>query len=191
MDRREFVKRAGIGSIGVGALAVTPAALAAYRKGDGHQHFSLVAISTTSAVEATNHAMILEGAGSFKVKTEQVDPQGGGNFVHIENFPIGLPGPLASGTWDVTGFVSYVQTTPVSDYGRIRSSILVVTVVLRPDAGGSVEGTLQIICNVGPAGISTGQPEGFRLNLPGAGFNFDTPILGLTHISIPEGASSA
>lgn len=191
MDRRQFVKRAGIGSIGLGTLAVTPAALAGFRKGDGHQHFSLVCISTTSAVEATNHAMVLEGAGSFKVKTEQVDHEGGGNFVHIENFPTGLPGPLASGTWDVTDFVSYVRTTPVSDYGRIRSSILTVTVVLRPDAGGSLAGTLQVICNVGPAGISTGQPEGFRLNLPGAGFNFDTPILGLTHISIPEGESSA
>jgi hypothetical protein len=191
MDRREFVKRAGVGSIGLGTLAVTPAALAGFRKGDGHQHFSLVAISTTSAAEATNHAMVLEGAGSFNVKTKHVDHQGGGNFVHIENFPTGLPGPLASGTWDVTGFVSYVRTTPVSDYGRIRSSILVVTVVLRPDAGGSLEGTLEVICNVGPAGISTGQPEGFRLNLPAAGFNFDTPNTGLTHISIPEGASSA
>jgi hypothetical protein len=191
MDRREFVKRAGVGSIGLGALAVSPAALAGFRKGDGHQHFSLVCISTTSAVEATNHAMILEGAGSFKVKSEQVDRRGGGNFVHIENFPVGLPGPLASGTWNVMDFVSYVRTTPVSDYGRIRSSILVVTVVLRPDAGGSLEGTLEVICNVGPAGISTGQPEGYRLNIPGAGFNFDTPFTGLTHISIPEGESSA
>jgi len=191
MDRRQFVKRAGIGSIGLGTLAVTPAALAAYRKGDGHQHFSLVAISTTSAVEATNHAMVLEGAGSFKVETEQVDHTGGGNFVHIADFPTGLPGPLASGTWDVTGFVSYVRTTPVSDYGRIRSAILVVSVVLHPDAGGSIAGTLQVICNVGPAGISTGQAEGFKLNLPSAGFNFDTQLTGLTHISIPEGESSA
>jgi len=191
MDRRQFVKQAGVGSIGLGAaLAVTPGAAAAYRKGDGHQHFSLVCISTTSAAEPTNHALVLEGAGSFKAKTGQADRTGGGNFVHIANFPTGLPGPLASGIWDVTGFISFQQTTPVSDYGRIRSGILVVTVVLLPDGGGSLEGTLQVICNIGPAGISTGQPEGFRLNLPGAGFNFDTPIVGLTHISIPEGESS-
>jgi hypothetical protein len=44
---------------------------------------------------------------------------------------------------------------------------------------------------VGFAGLLTGQPEGYRLNLPGAGINFDTPLVGLTHISIPEGESSA
>jgi hypothetical protein len=44
---------------------------------------------------------------------------------------------------------------------------------------------------LGFAGLLTGQPEGFRLNLPGAGINFDTPLVGLTHISIPEGESSA
>jgi hypothetical protein len=66
-----------------------------------------------------------------------------------------------------------------------------VTVDLHPDAGGSLAGTLQVICNVGFAGLLTGQPEGYRLNLPGAGINFDTPLVGLTHISIPEGESSA
>jgi len=187
MDRREFVKRAGVGSIGLGALAVTPAALAEYRKGGDHQHYSFVALSTTSAAEATNHAMVLEGAGSFKAKVGHAD--GGGNFVHVENFPTGLPGPLASGKWDVTGFTSY--TEGFGDYGRVRPSILVVTVVLRPDAGGSWEGTLLVACNIGFAPILTGQPEGFKLNLPAAGFNFDTPLTGLTHISIPEGASSA
>ena len=39
------------------------------------------------------------------------------------------------------------------------------------------------------ARISTGEPEGFSLSVPG--FNFDTPFLGLTHISIPEEASGA
>jgi hypothetical protein len=97
---------------------------------------------------------------------------------------------VASGKWNVTGFVSYTDgPVALPDYGRVRPSILVVTVVLRPDAGGSLAGTLQIACNVGFAGINTGEPEGFKLSVPG--FNFDTPFAGLTHISIPEGASSA
>ncbi|MGH2657840.1 MAG: twin-arginine translocation signal domain-containing protein [Actinomycetota bacterium] len=189
MDRREFLKRAGIGSIGLSTLAVTSPALAGYRKGNGHQHFSLVALSSTSASEATNHVMILEGAGSFKAKTGQVDPKGGGNFIHVEDFPSPGSGPFASGKWNVKRFVSYDAGPPFGDYGRIRASILVVTVVLRPDAGGSLEGTLEIACNVGFAGIQTGEPEGFKLSVPG--FDFDTPFLGLTHLSIPEGASSA
>ena len=192
MDRREFLKRAGIGSLGLGALAGGPVALAGYRRGDGHQHFSLVALSGTSVAEVgEDHVLVLEGAGSFKAKSGQVDREGGGNFVHVRFTPAFPAGQelVASGKWNARGFVSYTEGLP--DYGRVRPSILVVTVVLRPDAGGSIQGTLQVICNVGFAGISTGQPEGYRLNLPGAGINFDTPLVGLTHNSIPEGASSA
>ena len=192
MDRRQFVKYAGIGSLGLGTLAATPAALAGFRKGNGHQHFSLVALSGTSVPEVgEDHVLVLEGAGSFKAENGQVDRQGGGNFVHVRFRPAFPDGQelVASGKWNVRGFVSYADGLP--DYGRVRPSILVVRVVLHPDAGGSLDGTLQVICNVGFAGISTGQPEGFRLNLPGAGINFDTPLVGLTHISIPEGESSA
>jgi hypothetical protein len=190
MDRRQFVKHAGIGSIGLGALAASPAALAGYRKGDGHQHFSLVALTGTSAAEAGfDHVLLLEGAASFKAKTGQVDREGGGNFNHIRFVPAFPQGQqlVASGKWEPTGFVSYTSNLP--DYGRVRPSILVVTVELHPDAGGPFPGTLQVICNVGFAGLLTGQPEGFRLSVPG--INFDTPLVGLTHISIPEGESSA
>lgn len=192
MDRRQFVKHAAFGTLGLGALAGSPVALAGYRKGDGHQHFSLVALSGTSAAEAGfDHVLLLEGAASFKAKTGQVDREGGGNFNHIRFTPAFPAGQqlLAAGKWEPTGFVSYTSTLP--DYGRVRPSIVVVTVVLQPDGGGSFEGTLQVICNVGFAGLLTGQPEGFKLNLPGLGLNFDNPLVGLTHISIPEGESSA
>jgi hypothetical protein len=192
MDRRQFVKHAGIGTLGLGALAASPVAVAGYRKGDGHQHFSLVSLSGTSAAEVgSDNVMLLEGAASFKAKTGQVDREGGGNFNHIRFTPAFPAGQqlLASGTWEPTGFVSYTSTLP--DYGRVRPSIVVVTVALHPDGGGSFEGTLLVACNVGFAGLLTGQPEGFKLNLPGRGLNFDTPLVGLTHISIPEGESSA
>jgi hypothetical protein len=192
MDRRQFVKHAGIGTLGLGALATSPVALAGYRKGNGHQHFSLVSLSgTSSAEEGSDNVMLLEGAASFKAKTGKVDRQGGGNFNHIRFTPAFPAGQelLASGKWEPTGFVSYTSTLP--DYGRVRPSVIVVTVVLNPDGGGSLEGTLLVACNVGFANLLTGEPEGFKLNLPGLGLNFDNPLVGLTHISIPEGASSA
>lgn len=192
MDRRQFVKHAGIGTLGLGALAASPVAVAGFPKGDGHQHFSLVSLSGTSAAEVgSDNVMLLEGAASFKAKTGQVDREGGGNFNHIRFTPAFPAGQqlLASGTWEPTGFVSYTSTLP--DYGRVRPSIVVVTVALHPDGGGSFEGTLLVACNVGFAGLLTGQPEGFQLNLPSLGLNFDNPLVGLTHISIPEGESSA
>ena len=188
MDRREFVKRTGIASVGLGALGASPAALAArpgFPKGNGHQHFSLVALSRVAElVDGVDHRIVVEGAGSFKPAVAHAD--GGGNFVHLDWLDP-LAGPIASGKWEVTDFIDY--SDPVGDYGRVRASILTVSVTLRPDAGGSLDGTLEIACNVGFAGILTGKPEGFELSV--AGLDFDTPFVGLTHISIPEGASSA
>jgi hypothetical protein len=192
MDRGEFVKRVGVGSIGLGALAAGPVALAArpgFPKGNGHQHFTLVALSgtTPSVIGGIQHMMVLEGAGTFKAGSgEHAD--GGGNFVHLNFAAPTAPGqPFASGEWEVNNFISY--STPVADYGRVRASIITVSVELHPDAGGSVAGTLLVACNVGFAGILTGQPEGFKLDL--GSINFNAPFAGLTHISIPEGESSA
>jgi hypothetical protein len=191
VDRREFVKRAGVGSIALGALAASPAALAGrpgFPKGDGHQHFTLVALSgTTPAVIAgIRHMMVLEGAGTFKASSGHAD--GGGNFVHLDFAAPTAPGqPIASGKWEVTDLISY--STPVGDYGRVRASIVTVSVQLHPDAGGSVAGTLLVACNVGFAGIIAAPFEGFQLDV--GSVNFNAPFLGLTHISIPEGESSA
>jgi len=188
VDRRDFVKRAGVGSIGLGALAASPAAFGGrpgFPKGGGHQHFTLVALSgtTPSVIGGIQHMLVLEGAGTFKASSAHAD--GGGNFVHV-NFAAPAQ-PIASGKWEVRDFISY--STPVADYGRVRASILTVSVELRPDAGGSLAGTLLVACNVGFAGILTGQPEGFKLDV--GSLNFNAPFAGLTHISIPEGESSA
>jgi hypothetical protein len=188
MDRREFIKRAGVGSIGLGALAASPPALAGrpgFPKGNGHQHFTLVALSRTPApVGGINHWMVLEGAGTFKPKVRRAD--GGGNFVHL-NGDAPLAGPIASGKWEVTRLADYGSL--VGRYGRVQASVLTLGVELHPDAGGTVAGTLIVTCNVGFANLLTGRPEGFELSIPG--LTFSTPITGLTHISIPEGESSA
>jgi hypothetical protein len=186
MNRREFVTRAGLGSIALGALGASPAgARPGFPKGDNHQHFTLVALSRTPApVEGINHWMVLEGAGTFKASAGHAD--GGGNFVHL-NGSAPLAGPIASGKWQVQDLLEYGSLA--GRYGRVQASVLTVSVELRPDAGGRVPGTLIVTCNVGFANLLTGRPEGFELSA--AGLNFSTPITGLTHISIPEGESSA
>src|SRR5918996_6076077 len=109
VDRREFVKRAGVGSIALGALAASPAALAGrpgFPKGDGHQHFTLVALSgtTPAVIEGIQHMMVLEGAGTFKASSGHAD--GGGNFVHL-NGSAPLAGPIAPGKWEGGDLVDY------------------------------------------------------------------------------------
>ncbi len=78
-------------------------------------------------------------------------------------------------------------------YGRIAASILELQIDLLPDLGPvrKVEGVaLRLICNIGAAGITTGEPESFVLTVPGAPFGpFQplSPVVGLTHISVPGG----
>jgi hypothetical protein len=185
VDRKEFVKRAGVGTVGLGALVASPAALAGrpgFTKGDGHQHATFVCLSRVPA--PSDHHLVMEGFVEFKAKNGKAS--GGGNFSHVR-----LPGPtpVADGKWEVTDFISYGPV--IGDYGRIRSSILNVSVVLVPDAGGSFAATLRVVCNVGFVPLMTGEPEGIQVNVPAAGVNFSQPLMGLTHISIPEGESSA
>lgn len=60
---------------------------------------------------------------------------------------------------------------------------------LRPTRG-SFEGTLRVACNIGPAGLSTGEAEGVTVTIDGAPvgpFVPLTPPLGLTIFVPPLG----
>ncbi len=114
--------------------------------------------------------------------------RGGGNFVHLDNAPP-VPKPiLACGLWEAREFVSWDHD--VGTYCRINASILELEITLFPDEGDPTQATLRLICNIGAAGLSTGEQEGFVLTIPDAPFGSFKPLdppLGLTHISTPNG----
>lgn len=195
MDRKGFIKKAGVGA-GALALPATFGAPAAFAgSANGHRVFDFVAFarSTTSGISA-DIRFGMPGRGTFKPDAGYV--KGGGSFVLLNQAAAGFPKPLiAAGEWEPTKFLSY-DTFGLPAYGNIQPSILKVLA----DFEGVFSGVeMWLICNVGAAGAAgvTGQPEGFRLlGTPLGEFEpIITPTiptgtlpLGLTHISV-EGHS--
>jgi len=184
LDRKEFLKKAGLGGMTLAALPAladvlgTPAGAA---EAEEARVFYLVAFSKA---KSRDHRIAISGAGGF-------NPRGGtargwGTFIHIDNTPAGTPKPvIASGRWRATKFVSYGHE--VGKYGSVRPSIVELLVDLMPEGKPAVRGaTLRLICNVGPAGLTTGEPEGFVLTIPGTPDTFAPldPVLGITHIGV-------
>ncbi len=191
MDRRSFLKKAGFGSIALGSapalasMLAIPAAAGDKRKGDRQSTF--VAFSQARTVGGVQHRVGMNGKVLFNPEKERV--RGGGNFVHFNNAAPGTPKPiLATGLWEADEFVSWDHN--VGTYDHINASILQLDITLLPDGGEATEATLRLICNIGVAGLLTGEPEGFVLTIPGAPFGpfrpLDPPV-GLTHISTANG----
>lgn len=144
--------------------------------------FRVVAISDAGVVDGVHHRIGLNGDGMFTANHVNAT----GSFVHFDQNTAG-PGVdiLASGTWRAGKVLSYERGFGTA--GEIDSGILEMEVDLFPDGGPKTSAVLRVVCNIGFAGISTGEPEGYVLTVPSAGFTFSplVPALGLTHISVP------
>ena len=126
--------------------------------------------------------------GKVRFNPEAETVSGGGSFVHFNNAPPPPKPILATGLWEATEFISWDHNA--GTYDHINASILELEITLFPDGGDETEATLRLICNIGPAGLSTGEPEGFVLTVPDAPFGSFKPLVppvGLTHISIANG----
>jgi hypothetical protein len=179
MDRKEFLKKAGVGSA---ALASLPAlAGAAWADGedddDGRRlRFYLVALSGVAPAITAGDSLLMAGCGSFM----EGNVRGGGDFNHFDGTNFGTPDNLvATGKWRATQFLSFEE---VGTWGVGVSGVLRVEIQLRPCEGEVISGaTLEIVCNLAPAGITTGGVEGFTLDIPGvATFRQFVPNIGLT-----------
>ena len=86
---------------------------------------------------------------------------GNGTFQHT----IGPP-PIAivsEGTWKAKSLVSFV---PIGSFGVGVAGILNMTVNLVPVTGPVIPATLEVVCNIPPAGLFTTKPEGYKLTAP-------------------------
>jgi len=110
------------------------------------------------------------GCGS--VSADEVS--GGGTFLHFDDATAVPKTILGTGTWRPRRLVDF---DIVGTYGQLVAGIMEADIRLRPVAGGSIAATLKVFCNIGAAGLNTGQPEGFNLDVGGLSF---TPLAGLT-----------
>ena len=181
MDRRAFLRKAGVASVaGVSAPALFGTTAAFAGAPDGHRVYVFVSFSQASPAHGLAKPRIgMQGAGTFKPSAGFV--KGGGSYVLFDN-AAPVPKPLvASGRWDATAFVSY-DTKGLRSYGTIQPGIL----VMKADVQGIGSGlTLKVVCNVGAAGAGgmTGEEEGWEMDTPSYGmFHQNTP--GISHLSI-------
>ncbi len=194
MSRREFLKAAGAAGVGTVALAslpgLFPRLVPSVRAESGDRLFTAVALTGNTA--NTNDRIAMQVSGTFSPDDGKVE--GSGSFAHFDNSFTGFPKPMlppGSALVKINQFVSYSPLNPPGVYDHIEASILETLADIIPDGGGAViTGVpLRLICNVGalgPAGF-TGQPEGYVLTAPFGTFAPLSPIVGLTHISIPGG----
>jgi hypothetical protein len=185
IKRRDFLARAGAGSILVGVPGLF-GAQAAFADDDDDHHggnrhvFVFVAQSQAPTTPAGVQPRIgMQGAGEFDPMSRRV--RGGGSYV-LFNQAAPTPKPLlASGNWRARRVLGY-DTKGLGSYGMIQPAIL----TLRGDFDNLAEGaTLELICDVGAAGLSTGEEEGFVLeDTPYGTFTQLSPIIGITHLSV-------
>ena len=114
------------------------------------------------AVSGTVDRLIIQGDGSFNRNRAH----GGGTFDHFR--ATGSP-PLplvASGTWKATDVVSFQPLTPT--HGVYEGGALFMHATFFPKSQAPIPNVLiEVDCNLGPAGVSTGKPEGVVVTFPG------------------------
>lgn len=175
VDRREFLRKAGLGSVALGSLPALAHALATPAWAQGRTNFMFLAVSATSAAGTppVQHFVAMGGTGNFDPSGQRASPvEGGGTFFHWTG-PGAAPRPLVgSGTWKARLLVSYKQ---IGTYGVAAAGIaeLVIDVTSQMPTTMVVRGArLKIACNLGPAALmNPGEIEGVTLNLPGTDFS--------------------
>lgn len=185
MDRRTFIKTAGVGSLGAAALPLLAGVQDVLAASDNQHVFIFVSFSQAPTTGTVIQPRIgMQGAGTFDPHARWV--KGGGSYVLFDNHAP-QPKPLiASGMWEPTAFVSYdtnVQdpnNSGLTHFGAIQPGILKMTA----DFAGLGAGlTLAVVCNVGAVPLLTGEEEGWELEGTPYG-DFKQTGVGISHMSV-------
>jgi hypothetical protein len=182
LDRRELLKKAGVGTVLASFPVLTEVAWADDdddEKGR-RRRFYFVALSGVEDTVTGGDSIAMTGCGSFNPGGRGI--RGGGEFVHFDGTNFGSPDNIiGTGRWTATRLISFRQ---IGTWGVGVAGILVMRAKLVPCEGPVIRNArIQVVCNIGPAGIITSpfQQEGFTLTLPnGVTFSPFTPNIGLT-----------
>ena len=177
IDRRRFLKNAGLGSVALASLPVLgQAAVPAWADGEDNQIEFTFASNSLATIAGETHQFTLAGDGKFN--PSQVE--GGGSFNHIRLVG-GIPKPVvAAGTWKAKRLLSW---NSIGTFGVFAAGILELDAELIRDIPSPlvVPAALEVVCNLPGAGLLTGKEEGFTLTV--AGVSFETRGPGITLFS--------
>jgi hypothetical protein len=161
MDRRAFLTKAGL-TTALTATGLERLAGVAWAQGSGiNLHFLTFSANTAGTPD------LVAMTGDGLVATGGV--VGSGSFVHLDP-STGVPATiLGQGTWKAKRLVSFHEE---GRWGVFLSGTVVMDIRLVPEGGAPVPAQLTMNCNLGPAGITTGLPEGIFLEIPSLGAEF-------------------
>jgi hypothetical protein len=175
MNRRELLGKVGLGSLATAALVeaqATPASADDDDKKPVGFHFVCVSHAPTGNYVAM--------AGDGKITSSNV--VGDGIFIIFNPSAPGVPKPIvATGSWKAKSLISFDL---LGTYGAGAAGILKMLINLVPEEGPVAEATLKVVCNLAPAGLDTGQPEGYTLTVSGTSFVPFVPAFGVTIFSV-------
>ena len=178
MNRRDFLKKVGLGSVALGSLPVLGEIFAIPAQADGGgKTFHVAALGGGGTIGGVVHTLVLAGDGRFG----DGEIEGGGVFNHV-NLDSALPIPkpvLASGTWKAKRLVSFqsIGSSGETLAGTLKMDIDVVRLI---PSRAVFPAHLQIVCNIPFAGLFTGHPEGFTLTGLPVTFSPLNPTVGIT-----------
>lgn len=191
--RREFLKKAGVGSVAMASLPALGRALPLPRglgnsKSDSETatNWIFAAFSGALTIGTVNHQVGMEGHG-FVTSGQGV--QGVGSYVLYDANSAVPKTIFGAGTWQATSLNSF---TPIPSWGAFQAGILDMQINLNQiiPALATVAAELKVICNVPAGGLFTGQPEGYVLTIPGAPEGpyspLSPPIGGSVFLVFPE-----
>jgi len=168
IGRRGFLKRAGFGSLALGSLPALVDALAGPALAQTQRGFEFLTLSAAGP----QHLMAMGGRGVFDpARGPASSVEGRGSFFHFQP-ATSPPAPLvASGTWKARLLMSYRE---IGTYAGAASGIgeFVIDIQrLRPSPTLIRGAVLRMFCNLGFAGLETGETEGITLSIPGTEFS--------------------
>lgn len=177
MNRREWLKSAGLGSLSLASLPTviaTRATRAWAASGPMNFHFS-----ATSFIPGEIDRLVIAGTGRFTA----AHVEGQGSFAHYDGSKEG-PNNIRfnfTGTWKATRLVSFdllgTYGTDAAGNNTLAAGKLVMEIdLVRPGSPSRVPSLLTLVSNLAPADFmpDTGEPDGVTLlapNIP-AGFLF-------------------
>jgi len=167
MDRRDFLKATGLGSLGLMSLPALNDLLAkpAYAADTRESSFYIVAVSHANTVDKVAHTAVVAGSGTFTPGRIE----GGGPFLHFDGAAAPGANVIAAGMWTAKRLANYA---PLGVAGPFTAGILELDVDLNREipSPAVIPAKLKIVCNLGPVNLLTGQPEGFAIAIPGSPF---------------------
>ena len=174
VNRRRFLKGAGIGSLALASLPTVGSALARKAFAGDLLGFHLV---TVSGVPNARNLMVFAGAGQI----HDAHISGWGRWFHFLDPAPGAAGPpevVGYGTWSPKELTNFNN---IGSGGGFAAGIMDWVFNGTPASGATITLPARIVCNIEPAGLDTGLHEGLYLpEHPAGAFEPLHPELGLS-----------